>query len=229
MVSTTWLSELPSRAAAWWAADRSAWSILIVRCGRRPCALASRRCGKGGGGSYPGTRAPGWPGPRRRMRPCTACLLTPRASASERSGQPASLRAASVADSISVRPDERSSRSRAATRSGSRGGSAAIGEACSRPIAPCTYWRRPWVTTSDMVRPSPASRAFSCWRRSWSSRNVSSRLLAVIHDHPVAAAASARSPGVPLAGPVLADAVPAGSGSPSGGAAWIGSAAASSV
>src|SRR6516225_12243274 len=51
MVSTTWLSELPSRAAAWCAADRSVWSILIVRCGRYPFALASRRCGNGGGGS----------------------------------------------------------------------------------------------------------------------------------------------------------------------------------
>jgi hypothetical protein len=43
MVSTTWLSELPSCAAAWCAAARSVWSILIVRCGRSPFALASRR------------------------------------------------------------------------------------------------------------------------------------------------------------------------------------------
>jgi hypothetical protein len=68
MASTTWLSELPSRAAAWCAADRSAWSILIVRCGRSPWALASRRCGKGGGGSYPVTPLPAAPETRRRMR-----------------------------------------------------------------------------------------------------------------------------------------------------------------
>jgi SAM-dependent methyltransferase len=51
MASTTWLSERPSWAAARCAAARSAWSILIVRCGRKPAALATRRCGNGGGGS----------------------------------------------------------------------------------------------------------------------------------------------------------------------------------
>ena len=126
MASTTWVSELPSSAAAWCADVRSVWSILIVRCGRRPDALATRRCGNGGGGSHgtagsrSGSRSPD-PPVRRRTRACTACRLTPRASASERSGQPASVSPASVPDSSSLRPDERSSRSRAATRSGSRG------------------------------------------------------------------------------------------------------------
>ena len=95
MVSTTWVSELPSSAAAWWADARSAWSILIVKCGRCPFALAPRRCGNGGGGSKFVT----WPrssaGTRRRMRRCTACLLMPSASASGRSDllrQPGRLR-----------------------------------------------------------------------------------------------------------------------------------------
>ena len=37
-----------------------------------------------------------------------------------------------------------------------------------------TYWRRPWVTTSDIVRPSRARRAFRRRRCSASSRKVSS-------------------------------------------------------
>src|SRR5580704_7456923 len=132
MASTTWVSELPSSAAARCADARSVWSILMVRCGRRPAALATRRCGNGGGGSqftaYSRSSASrSWAGARRRTRACTACRLTPRASASGRSGQPASFSAASVADSNSLRPEERSSRRRAAIRSGStsRGGGAA--------------------------------------------------------------------------------------------------------
>ncbi len=182
MVSTTWLSELPSCAAAWCAAERKAWSILIVRCGRSPFALASRRCGNGGGGSQFVTRPRNSAGIRRRMRRCTACLLMPSASASGRSGQPASFSAASVADSRSLRPDERSSRSRPAIRSGSTGppGSGTTGACRAR----CTYCRRPWVTTSDMVRPSRARRALSRCRCSWSRRNVSSRLFALIPPRP---------------------------------------------
>ncbi len=171
----------------------SAWSILIVRCGRSPFALASRRCGNGGGGSQFVTRPRSSAGIRRRMRRCTACLLMPSASASGRSGQPASLSPASVADSRSLRPDERSSRSRAAIRSGSGGGSgrriaspSAVGSGWSPPrvSTACTYWRRPWVTTSDMVRPSRARRALRRCRCSWSSRKVSSRLFALIPPRP---------------------------------------------
>jgi len=183
MASTTWVSELPSSAAAWCADARRVWSILIVRWGRRPEALATRRCGNGGGGSQ-GTagsrsgsrRSRGPARARRRTRACTACRLMPRASASERSGQPASVSAASVPDSTSLRPDERSSRSRAATRSGNWGVPlSAPPTAAARCRACATYWRSPCVTTSDIVRPSRASRARSRCRCSWSSRNVSSR------------------------------------------------------
>ena len=78
---------------------------------------------------------------------------------------------------------------------------------------PCTYWRRPWVTTSDMVRPSRARRAFRRCRCSWSSRNVSSRLFAVIHAHPAAASPAPGTPGARPARPArtAADAPPAGS------------------
>ena len=198
MASTTWVSELPSSAAARCADARSVWSILMVRCGRRPAALATRRCGNGGGGSHGTTLSRCAAGVRRRTRACTACRLMPRASASERSGQPASVSAASVADSSSLRPEERSSRSRAANRSGStgRGGTGeraappkggpggwvppegragGFGGSSPRASAACTYWRSPFVTTSDMVWPSRASRALSRCRRSWSRRNVSSR------------------------------------------------------
>ena len=210
MDSTTWLSELPSCAAAWCAAARKAWSILIVRCGRSPFALASRRCGNGGGGSQFVTRPRSSAGIRRRMRRCTACLLMPSASASGRSGQPASLSAANVADSRSLRPDERSSRSRAAIRSGSRGGSgrriasaSAGGSGGSPPRAntACVYWRRPWVTTSDIVRPSRARRALRRCRCSWSRRKVSSRLFAVIHAHPAAAAPASTASGTAAPAP----------------------------
>ena len=189
MASTTWVSELPSSAAAWCAEARSVLSILIVRCGRRPDALATRRCGNGGGGSQgtAGSRSSWGPArARRRTRACTACRLTPRASASERSGQPASVSAASVPDSSSLRPDERSSRSRVATRSGSRGpgvwggGQPPMTGGVTGGVPPggntaSTYCRSPFVTTSDIVRPSRASRARSRCRCSWSSRNVSSR------------------------------------------------------
>jgi hypothetical protein len=180
MASTTWLSERPSWAAARCAAARSAWSILIVRCGRKPAALAIRRCGNGGGGSQLSTCSRSCPDTRRRTRACTACGLMPRASASGRSGQPASVSAASVADSRSLRPDERSSHSRAATRSGSTGLPADLGTAAGAGDTDgarwrCTYCRRPWVTTSDIVRPSRVSRARSRCRCSVSSRKVSSR------------------------------------------------------
>jgi len=179
MASTTWVSELPSSAAARCADARSVWSILIVRCGRRPVALATRRCGNGGGGSQFATcsrssASRSWAGARRRTRACTACRLMPRASASGRSGQPASCSAASVADSSSLRPEERSSRRRAAIRSGST--SAPVVSRSSRWRACCTYWRSPCVTTSDIVRPSRARRALSRCLCSWSSRKVSSRL-----------------------------------------------------
>ncbi len=171
MASTTWVSELPSSAAARCADARSVWSILIVRCGRRPAALATRRCGNGGGGSQFTTNSRSSAGARRRTRACTACRLMPRASASGRSGQPASFSAASVADSSSLRPEERSSRSRAAIRSGSTGRrgtgerrappcAGGFGGSSPRASAACTYWRSPCVTTSDIVRPSRARRAF---------------------------------------------------------------------
>jgi hypothetical protein len=222
MDSTTWLSELPSCAAAWCAAARRPWSILIVRCGRSPFALASRRCGNGGGASRFVTRPRSSAGTRRRTRRCTACLLMPSASASGRSGQPASLSAASVADSRSLRPDERSSRSRAAIRSGNTGLGEAEGSGTAGACrARCTYWRRPCVTTSDMVRPSRARRALRRRRCSWSRRNVSSRLFAAIHTHPAAATpastASAEAPTAeapaaeaPAAEAPSADAPPAG-------------------
>ena len=114
MASTTWVSELPSSAAARCADARSEWSILIVRCGRKPAALAIRRCGKGGGGSQFATWSRSAAAARRRTRACTACRLMPRASASGRNGQPASLSAASVAESRSLCPVARSSRKRAA-------------------------------------------------------------------------------------------------------------------
>jgi hypothetical protein len=44
-------------------------------------------------------------------------------------------------------------------------------------VSTATYWRRPCVTTSDIVRPSRARRALSCCLCSWSSRKVSSRRL----------------------------------------------------
>ncbi len=59
----------------------------------------------------------------------------PSASASGRSGQPASFSAASVADSSSLRPEERSSRSSAAMRSGSRPAAAPARQA-PRGVAP---------------------------------------------------------------------------------------------
>ena len=239
MASTTWVSELPSSAAARCAEARSVWSILIVRCGRRPVALATRRCGNGGGGSQGTTCSRSSAGARRRTRACTACRLMPSASASGRSGQPASFSAASVADSISLRPEERSSRRRAAIRSGStsRGGTGGreapatggpggwvspkgdpggwvsptggpggwvppggegerrtagcSGRSSRRANTACTYWCRPCVTTSDIVRPSRARRALSRCLRSWSSRKVSSRLAPCVFISP------RRGPGQP--------------------------------
>src|SRR5262249_8448855 len=206
MASPPWVGELPPSAPAPCADARSAGSGLMVTGGRRRAALAIGRCGKGGGGSHGTVASRRAAGVRRRTRACTACRLMPSASASERSGQPASVSAASVADSSSLRPEERSSRSRVATRSGSTGATrparahalapapVPVPAPAPRPppaLAPsppgrpgwpsrwracCTYCRSPFVTTSDMVRPSRASRALSRCRCSWSRRNVSSRL-----------------------------------------------------
>ena len=171
MASTTWVSELPSSAAARCADARSVWSILIVRCGRRPVALATRRCGNGGGGSQVTHvfaqlgRSPATDPGLHRL-PADAERVGERAQRPARfvqRGQRRGQQLAAPAGAELAQPcgdplGQHQLGGGPGIRRDLRAGRVRVVRRAARA---CTYWRSPCVTTSDMVRPSRARRALS--------------------------------------------------------------------